>query len=154
VRETIICGIDASEEARGAARSAATLAEALRARLVLAHVAQVAVGPEAATVPHAYDRLRKRAHSEAERFVARFARETNLAGRAELWVLFGNPAEALAQAAAEERASLVVMGSRCDGPLRAAVRGSVSRKLVAEAPCPVMVVAPGRSLALATGRAA
>ena len=53
--------------------------------------------------------------------------------------LEGSPAEALASYAAEHGADLVVVGPRGLGRLRAAL-GSVTTKLLHDAPCPVLVV--------------
>jgi nucleotide-binding universal stress UspA family protein len=52
--------------------------------------------------------------------------------------LDGPPAPALAQAC--EDADLLVAGSRGYGPVMRVVLGSVSSRLIAEAPCPVLVV--------------
>ena len=50
----------------------------------------------------------------------------------------GDPAAVLAQRA-EEGVDLLLVGSRGYGPLRAVLLGSVSSRLVREAPCPVLV---------------
>jgi nucleotide-binding universal stress UspA family protein len=57
-------------------------------------------------------------------------------------VLSGEPAEAIA-AACGEGIDLLVVGSRGYGPVSRALLGSVSRKLAAHAPCPVLVVPRG-----------
>ncbi|MBD0329843.1 MAG: universal stress protein [Thermoleophilia bacterium] len=51
----------------------------------------------------------------------------------------GAAADCLLTAAAETDATLIALGSRGRGPLRAAVLGSVSAAVVARAPCPVLV---------------
>lgn len=53
--------------------------------------------------------------------------------------LDGAPATSLVKAC-EERADLLVLGSRGYGPLARVLVGSVSRKVVQDAPCPVWVV--------------
>lgn len=118
--ETIVCGVDGSDESLAAARRAGELAELLEARLVLATVADGAGdGLEAAgeDVRAAAPGVR----IELER----------LSGRA--------PDELLALARARD-ARLVAVGSRGRGALAAAVLGSVSARLVQEADRPVMVV--------------
>lgn len=60
----------------------------------------------------------------------------------------GDAAARLADTARECGARLLVVASRGRGALRAAVLGSVSRELVACAPCPVVVVPPGAGDAL------
>ena len=59
----------------------------------------------------------------------------------EVEVRTGDPAEELT--AASQNVDLLVMGSRALGPKRAVVLGSVSRKVVAEAACPVLVLPRG-----------
>jgi nucleotide-binding universal stress UspA family protein len=62
-------------------------------------------------------------------------------GEAESLVLHGHPAGELAKAS--EDAGLLVVGSRGYGPLRTALLGSVSAKLMRSASCPVLVVPRG-----------
>jgi nucleotide-binding universal stress UspA family protein len=57
----------------------------------------------------------------------------------------GDPARVLLDALAED-AVLCVVGARGQGPLRAALLGSVTGELVEEAPCPVVVVPPEAQL--------
>jgi len=54
--------------------------------------------------------------------------------------LEGQPAEAILQAAVGERADLIVMGTRGLGAIGSLFLGSQSQKVVAEAPCPVLLV--------------
>jgi nucleotide-binding universal stress UspA family protein len=51
-----------------------------------------------------------------------------------------DPAEALAATASETDARLIVVGARGDSYLARALRGSVGEKLVARAPCDVLIV--------------
>jgi nucleotide-binding universal stress UspA family protein len=67
--------------------------------------------------------------------------------RAEGRLLSGQVAEALAGAAAD--CDLLVCGARGQGPLRTLVLGSVSHELVRKAPCPVLVVPRGTTIAVA-----
>jgi nucleotide-binding universal stress UspA family protein len=52
----------------------------------------------------------------------------------------GDPAEGILEAATKGRASLVVLGTRGFGELKGWFVGSVSHKVAAEAPCPVLTV--------------
>jgi nucleotide-binding universal stress UspA family protein len=54
----------------------------------------------------------------------------------------GKPAEALAQIAAEEAATLIVVGSRRQGRLHPGLRSGLAGELAASAPCPVVIVPP------------
>jgi nucleotide-binding universal stress UspA family protein len=56
-------------------------------------------------------------------------------------LLHGDPAEALAEAGSE--LDLLVLGSRGYGPVKGTLLGSVSSRVMAGAPCPVMVVPRG-----------
>ena len=58
-------------------------------------------------------------------------------------VVVGYAAERLADLADEERADMIVVGSRGRGAFKAAILGSVSTSLVGVARCPVLVVPPG-----------
>ena len=55
----------------------------------------------------------------------------------------GDPAEEIVQAAKEGEFDLIVMGHRGLSPVKAFLLGSVSNRVVAHAPCSVLVVRPG-----------
>jgi nucleotide-binding universal stress UspA family protein len=61
-------------------------------------------------------------------------------------VLLGDPAEVLLDLS--QHLELLVCGSRGYGPLRAVLLGSVSRRVTAEARCPVIVLRRGVRAAL------
>lgn len=142
---SLVCGIDASTHAQAALQVAAALAERLRLRLVLVH----AVATPTPDLPQ-IARARGRARAEridtlrrdsGERLLRRAAEAHGLP-RAEQRLERGKAAERLCAVAHEERAQLVVVGSRGHGALRAAILGSVSTAVVRKAPCPVVVVPP------------
>jgi nucleotide-binding universal stress UspA family protein len=62
-------------------------------------------------------------------------------------VLFQDPVEGLT--AASQRTDLLVVGSRGYGPAKAVMLGGVSRRLIAAAHCPVLVLPRGDSAAIA-----
>jgi nucleotide-binding universal stress UspA family protein len=66
---------------------------------------------------------------------------------AERRVVYGFPADRLADLADEERAVLLVVGSRGRGAFKAAFLGSVSTDVIGVARCPVLVVPPGAAAA-------
>lgn len=85
----------------------------------------------------------KRGHADGgtlEQSVEAVAKDAG-ASRVELSLLKGDPARALSKAAKE--LDLLVTGSRGRGPVRHAVLGSVSAKLMRTAPCPVLIVPRG-----------
>jgi nucleotide-binding universal stress UspA family protein len=61
--------------------------------------------------------------------------------RTEFELLHGDPAEELAKAA--EHVDLLLVGSRGYGPVKGALLGSVSARLMSSAACPLIVVARG-----------
>jgi nucleotide-binding universal stress UspA family protein len=69
---------------------------------------------------------------------ARLLREQGV--RATTQTLEGDPAEALIETAREAGAGLIVVGARGGSYLERVLRGSVAERLVARAPCDVLVV--------------
>ena len=55
-------------------------------------------------------------------------------------VLFGNPANAIVEAATAEQADLIVMGTHGHGAVMHMVMGNVAERVVRGAPCPVLTV--------------
>jgi nucleotide-binding universal stress UspA family protein len=119
----IICGIDESEAARGAARVARGLSGELGLDLVFVHVLE----RPSTRVDAAVNRL------------ANLDRDAGDGG-AEWIVAVGHPADQLVAAAANTEATLIVVG--CHGP-RSSSLGSISAEVSRRAACPVVVVPPG-----------
>jgi nucleotide-binding universal stress UspA family protein len=148
---SIVCGVDGSADSQAALGVAGRLAERLEARLVLAHVAELALVPYAAVggmgaggiAPQPMT-LATRDHQEEAgvRLLEQIAAEHGLRD-AERRVVVGFPAERLADLADDEDAELIVVGSRGRGRFKAAFLGSVSNSLVGVARCPVLIVPPG-----------
>jgi nucleotide-binding universal stress UspA family protein len=149
MKSAIVCGIDGSPESQAALGYATELADRLGARLVLAHVVEpptplATVAPPAGPMPSAFATMSER-EAEGERLLEEVVEAAGV-DHAEQRVVTGLPAEGLADLADDERAQLVVVGSRGRGPLRAALLGSVSTSLIGLARCPVLVVPPGAVL--------
>ena len=123
VTGVILSAVDDSEAAQGVLDTARSLAEGLQTSLVVMHV--VGNGSD-----------------DADELVGR-VRERLGDAQADVRVATGSPAEAIRAAADSEDAEFLVVGSRGRGNLRAAVLGSVSRDLAADASRPVVVVPPG-----------
>jgi nucleotide-binding universal stress UspA family protein len=115
----LVCGVDGSEIADRAVALATSLADGLRARVVLAHVldpgADVVVGPDG---PLSMD------------FSPLFDSDVCVG----LKLL-----QELGALAISEGSELIVVGSRGRGALRSALLGSTSAKLAARAPVPVVI---------------
>jgi nucleotide-binding universal stress UspA family protein len=148
---SIVCGVDGSADSQAALGVAARLAERLEARLVLAHVAEVALVPYAAVggmgaggiAPQPMTLATRDDQEEAgARLLEQIAAEHGLRD-ADRRVVVGFPAERLADLADDEDAELIVVGSRGRGRFKAAFLGSVSNSLVGVARCPVLIVPPG-----------
>jgi nucleotide-binding universal stress UspA family protein len=135
----VLVGVDASENSMRAADWAATLAAALGARLAVAHALDLPdVNPSAAAETTAH---RERRHREGERILSRTTkriadRHPGLPVGVELSER--DPAQALAVLAQD--ADLLVTGTRGHGGFTGMLLGSVSNKLAAHAPCPVVVI--------------
>jgi nucleotide-binding universal stress UspA family protein len=119
----IICGIDNSESARGAARVARGLSGELGLDLVFVRVLEAPSKRVDATV----DRLAHLCGGAGD-------------DGAEWVVVVGHPADQLVAAATKTEATLIVVGSH--GP-RSSSLGSISLEVSRRAPCPVVVVPPG-----------
>jgi nucleotide-binding universal stress UspA family protein len=124
---SIICGVDGSESAKGAARVARGLSSALGLRLVFVRVVEPGSADE-------------KISAIAERLERLTGRTTEVDSGAGWLVDVGHPADRLVAAAADEKARLIVVGST--GP-RSSLLGSVSAEVSRRAPCPVVVVPPG-----------
>jgi nucleotide-binding universal stress UspA family protein len=123
---SIICGVDDSESAKGAARVARALASKLGLPLVFVRVVE-RDAPEAEI------------SAVAERLERLSAGANELDCGAAWLVDAGHPADQLVAVAAKSGAALIVVGS--SGP-RSPRLGSVSAEVSRQAPCPVLVVPP------------
>jgi nucleotide-binding universal stress UspA family protein len=139
---TIVCGLDDSPGAVEALCVARTLSTDLNLRLVLVHVAAGWNVAEGWTAGADESLSTSQARQGGDLLLERTAREHSL--QAERRVEVGEPAEALAQVAAEEAATLIVLGSRHQGRLRPGLRSGLAGELAASAPCPVVIVPPPR----------
>jgi nucleotide-binding universal stress UspA family protein len=149
MNRTILCAVDGSPDACKALRYAGRLAGQLRAGLLAVHVVH-------ATLPPTGFELSGRLmggidlndqFAAGERLLAAMVEDEGLED-AEQIVVFGFPAERLADLADEHDAELIVVGSRGRGALKSAFLGSVSHDLIGVARCPVLVVPPGATATL------
>jgi nucleotide-binding universal stress UspA family protein len=136
----IVCGVDGSRESLAAAAAAARLAEKLDSKLLLVQVLD-----SASPFPfgHEFQAERRwlRAGGRVTSVLERIERRLDV--DAYRCVVRGAPARALCELAAREEASLLVVGSRGRGSIRAALLGSVSSAVVRTSDRPVVVVPPG-----------
>ena len=150
---TIVCGVDGSDSAAAALQHGAALASALGGRLLAVHVRADALTPHATSLMPGRQPFTGSLNDAlavlavVERSLERLDIDIPISTCVEI----GHAADRLAAIAAQEPAAIVVVGSRGHGAVRAAVLGSVSLRLAASAPVPVMIVSPAvRSVANAT----
>jgi nucleotide-binding universal stress UspA family protein len=140
---TVVCGVDGSGAGDAALKRAASLARALDGRLIAVHVRAAALLPHATSlmpgrqpfsgpVDQAFDAM-----TMLERSLTELAVDVPSDVRVET----GYPAARLSAVAAQEHATMVVVGSHRRGGVRAAVFGSVSSRLATACSVPVMLVA-------------
>jgi nucleotide-binding universal stress UspA family protein len=140
---------DGREALRGAyalaRRAGATLRvlTVVKPRLVMYSETEAVIPPRPGKdYDHVVGEHRAQAEAAARRAVAALAGEIPI----EVDAFVGDPAKVLAELSG--KLGLLVCGSRGYGPLRAVLLGSVSRQLVTEARCPVMVLPRGVESAL------
>lgn len=134
--KTILLAYDGSDHAKRAAQVAKAEAEAHGARLVVVHVYEPV--PDYLGEPFFQEALKRRLE-RAERVLAEAVALTGIPKEDGL-LLEGRPAEAILEAALGEKADLIVMGTRGLGAIGSLFLGSQSQKVLAEAPCPVLLV--------------
>lgn len=137
--DEVLVATDLGPQAMAAAEVGANLAKSFDAKLTLLHVVE-GVDPEhAPTAPHVHDNLRSiRAARQLEELADRLASIY----RADTRRRFGVPAEQIALAAVEMRASIVVMGLLSAYTLSPRRPGSVAYRVMCLAGVPVLVVPP------------
>jgi nucleotide-binding universal stress UspA family protein len=131
---TIICDVTESTGGRSAAEFADALAARLDLRLVLVYVLMGVPEGTSESVTARQER------TGAEQTLDEISRE--IGHDAELRLVVGAHAEAVARVAAEEGADLVVVGGRPAGLGRRNLRWTLARQLEAATPVPVLVAPP------------
>lgn len=148
---TVVCGVLETPAGRSAADLAHALGTRLGLRLVLVHVVE---GVPPGTREGLTARQRQAASEQILEEVA-----LEIGDGAEKRIVFGDPADALAQVAAEEGADLIVIGSRPARLGNRKLRCTLARDLEAATSIPVVLAPPAtrkrsdHRLAVATGAA-
>ena len=139
----ILFATDFSDASRPAARRAVSLAKDSGAELLVVHVYEPPVRPavDAFLVPRVYDEFEAEVRSQADQGLAPIvARAAGAGVAARPLVLRGVADEAIARAAKDEAADLVVVGTHGRGGVARLLLGSVAARVVSSAPCPVLTV--------------
>ncbi len=122
----VICGVDTIESLPFVLENAQQLAAAYGARLLVVHAFDEPV-------------------AEAEDVLAAIRLRTEADRSAEIHVVEGSPADRILELARTERGAWLVVGAQGTRSFGAGIFGSVPRKLVQEAVCPLVIVRRGAS---------
>jgi nucleotide-binding universal stress UspA family protein len=134
--QKIIVGVDGSDPNRRVVEAAARLSASNGATLLLVHAEEIVPGRMAPhhEAPAEVTDILQSAEAVAKELGA------NIGGLIEATVGLKGPAGALDEAAVENHADLIVVGTRGRGPWIGTVLGSVSQRLLHNPPCPVLVI--------------
>ncbi len=136
----ILIAVDGSEPSLKAARMGADIALRFGAKLSMVHVV-----PKLLLPPDVYGltiaEVEKEHRAYAERLLEKAVATLDETGlEISTTVLYGSPAEAIAEEAAASDVGMIVIGSRGHGAVARMFLGSVSDRLVHISPKPVLVV--------------
>ena len=137
--DKILLAVDGSEHALHAARKAAELARTMKPtefRIIVSYdTIPVYLGEP--NLQFAIDNRK----SDAEQVLNQAVQEIgSIPCDIHTELIEGSPAEAIIDVAKTRKSDLIVMGSRGLGTLAGLLLGSTSQKVVAHAPCPVLIV--------------
>jgi nucleotide-binding universal stress UspA family protein len=139
----ILLATDGSPSAEEATREAISLAQKLNVRLFAAaveHVDAAKLGYYGYGYSQVHAELEEGARIQVEEALARVADQAAEAGvPCETMHLTGPVVEAICELAEQKEPELVIVGAHGWGPVRRLLFGSVSRGVLHEAPCPVLV---------------
>ncbi len=144
----IVAATDGSDNATRAVRVAIALAQRYSAELLVVNAISFPVGvgslsgPEVGD-PRALERYSQLARSEARAILAAataLAKEAGVSVRSVLLDRASSPVEMITRLAEQERADLIVSGTRGLSGFKKMILGSVSAGLVSRAPCSVLIV--------------
>lgn len=137
--ERILLAVDGSDHALHAARKAAELARTMNSRELRVIVAYDTI-PIYLGEPNMQIAYVNR-KDEAEEILGSAVKEIGSVPCSVITdVMEGDAAEAIIETARQNTSDLIVMGSRGLGRLAGLLVGSTSQKVVAHAPCPVLIV--------------
>lgn len=137
--EKILLAVDGSEHALHAARTAADLARAMNSKEFRIVVAYDFIPPYLGepNMQYAINARMEEANTVLQNAI-KAAGEIPCEIQTEL--IEGSIAEAIIGVATTRKSDVIVMGSRGLGRLAGLLLGSTSQKVVAHAPCPVLIV--------------
>ncbi|MEW6030977.1 MAG: universal stress protein [Chloroflexota bacterium] len=135
----ILLAVDGSEHALHAARMAGDLARAMKSDILRIVVVFDRIPPYLGepNLQHVIDARMREAQA-----ILQAAQEAvgEIPGEIHTELIEGSPAEAIIDVATTRASHVIVIGSRGLGRIAGAVLGSTSHKVLAHAPCPVLIV--------------
>jgi len=135
----ILLGVDGSEHALHAAKTAGDLARTMRSETLRVVVAFEVV-PAYLGEPHLQIAISTRMKDAESILQSALEKVGEIPGVLHTEILEGSPAEAILDVVDTRKNDLIVIGSRGLGRLAGALLGSQSQKVVQHAPCPVLIV--------------
>lgn len=137
--EKVLLAVDGSEHALHAARTAASLARTLKVKEFRIVAAYDFIPPYLGepNMQHAIDARMKDVKAVMQKAVDAVG---DIPCEIHTELIEGSPAEIILDVAATRKSDVIIMGSRGLGSLAGLLLGSTSQKVVAHAPCPVLIV--------------
>ena len=137
--ERILLAVDGSDHALHAARTAADLARAMNAKEFRIVVAYDFIPPYLGepNMQYAIDARLADAKAILDNALKIVG---DVGSKIHTELIEGSHAQAIIDVAATYKSDVIVMGSRGHGTLAGLLLGSISQKVVAHAPCPVLIV--------------
>ncbi|MDX6594530.1 MAG: hypothetical protein QOJ13_3726 [Gaiellales bacterium] len=136
---TIILGLDGSTESKRAIPVALELASSDDAKIIAVHVRELLVGRAGGQTLYANEQEIETGVRETVDELAKAGNDVKLVV---VPAIAGGPAHVLADVARDERADVIVVGTRGHGQVMGLLLGSVTHRLLHIAPCPVLAI-PG-----------
>lgn len=137
--ERILLAVDGSEHALRAARMAGNLARSMKTRNLRIVVVYDPIPPYLGD-PNLQQAINARLNQARAILDAAVQEVGDVPSETHTELLEGSPAETIIEVARTRGSDVIVMGSRGLGRIAGAVLGSTSQKVVAHAPCPVLIV--------------
>lgn len=137
--DKILLAVDGSDHALHAARAAAEMAHSMKPKefRVVVSYDTIPIYLGEPNLQFAIDHRKK----DAEEILEKTLKEIGeIPCEIHTELLEGDPAAAIIDVAATRKSDIIVMGSRGLGRLAGLLLGSTSQKVVAHAPCPVLIV--------------
>jgi nucleotide-binding universal stress UspA family protein len=135
----ILLAVDGSDHALHAARVAAGLSNAMRSQRVRVVVAYDPIPPYLGE-PNLQNAINARLNESQAILQKAMEALGPVAAEVRGELLEGDAAESIIRVAMTHNSDVIVMGSRGLGRLSGLILGSTSQKVVAHAPCPVLIV--------------